>query len=561
MEQPRVGVFVCHCGTNIGGFVDVPSLVEQARELPNVVFACDNLYTCSDSGRVEIGKAIKEQGLTRVVVASCTPRTHEPLFRATCQDAGLNPYLFELANIRDQCSWVHMNEKEKATIKAMDLIRMSVARASLLEPRDEIEVDVVPNGLVIGGGIAGMTAALSLANRGFEMVLVEREAQLGGLLNKVRKLYPGWVDAHEFIAAKVEQVQNNPRIQVLTEAQVNDVAGFVGNYDVSVEQGGQETRHKVGAIIVATGAIDLKPVGLYGYDGKRVVTQSELENLLEERDPSGSTLLGSVVMIQCAGARNAERPYCSRICCMTAVKNALRIKSLEPDAQVYVLYRDMMTLGTDHEDLYREARGRGILFLEYSPEAPPVVKDGHVEVYNETLQQNVRIPADLTVLSVPLISQPGTLELAQHLKVPVDSSGFFLEAHVKLRPLDFATDGIYLCGSAHWPADIGDSVSQAHGAAGRASILLGRGAVKVEPAVSSVDEDLCIGCGLCEAVCPYNAIVLQDTEMGRKAATISASCKGCGVCGAGCPARAITMEHFTNQQIHAQIDALLEAVA
>ena len=561
MEEPRVGVFVCHCGTNIGGFVDVPSLVEQAKELPNVVFACDNLYTCSDSGRVEIGKAIVEQGLTRVVVASCTPRTHEPLFRATCQEAGLNPYLFELANIRDQCSWVHMHEREKATAKAMDLIRMSVARAALLEPRDEIEVDVVQRGLVVGGGIAGLTAVLNLANRGFDMVLVEREPVLGGLVNKVRKLYPGWIDAQAFIATKIAQVTSHPRIQVLTEANVRDVTGFVGNYQVVVEQAGESTTHEVGAIIVATGAVDLKPVGLYGYDGQRVITQSELESVLAEQEAAGSTSLRSVVMIQCVGSRNAQRPYCSRICCMTAVKNAMRIKALDPKAQVYVLYRDMMTLGTDHEELYRQARGQGVLFLEYDPATPPVVEDGHVKVYNETLQQTIRVPADLTVLSVPLVSRTGTLELAQLLKVPVDNSGFFLEAHVKLRPLDFATDGIYLCGSAHWPADIGESVSQALGAAGRASILLGRGAVKVEPAVSSVDEDLCIGCGLCETVCPYNAIVLQDTPVGRKAFTISASCKGCGVCGAGCPAKAITMEHFTNDQLKAQIDALLEAVA
>jgi len=564
MDQARVGVFICHCGNNIAGFLDVPELTRYVRTLPHVAFAQENMYTCADAGRAEIVKGITEHDLNRVVVASCTPRTHEPLFRSTCQQAGLNPYLFEFVNIRDQCSWVHMQERELATKKAKDLLRMGVARAVLLEPEESIEVEVVPAALVIGAGVAGLTVALSLANRGFEVKLVEREAETGGLLRGVNRLYPTGDDARAFIEAKVEAAQRHPNIEVFTGAEVSDVSGFVGNYEVVVGQGapvqdgrpGRELGFAVGVIIVATGAKEFKPVGIYGYDGERVITQGELEKLLAK----GMSSIRSMVMIQCVGARIDARPYCSRICCMTAVKNALLIKEDDPRAQVYVLYRDMLTLGTEYESLYREARGQGVTFIQYSPQSPPTVNGGQVVVYDELLGQALSIPCDLVVLSTPLVGQADAANLAQLLKVPVGEHGFFLEAHVKLRPLDFATDGIFLCGSAHWPSDIGESVAQAYGAAARASILLSRGRVEVEPIVSVVDEAKCIGCGLCETVCTYKAIVLRDTGAGRKAQTIAASCKGCGVCAAGCPDSAISMQHFTDEQLFAQIDALAELV-
>ena len=582
VHEARVGVFICDCGSNIAGFLDVPQLTEYVQTLPHVAFVQENMYTCADAGRAEIVKGITEHDLNRVVVASCTPRTHEPLFRSTCQQAGLNPYLFEFVNIRDQCSWVHMQERELATKKAKDLLRMGVARAVLLEPEESIEVEVVPAALVIGAGVAGLSVAVSLANRGFEVKLVEREPEMGGLLRGVNRLYPTGDDAQAFIEAKVEAAQRHPKIEVFTGAEVGDVSGFVGNYEVVVGQGepvldgrpGRELGFAVGVIIVATGAKEFKPVGIYGYDGERVITQGQLEKLLasgelgvtsdEEEGTSTSSPATSlpvthpsVVMIQCVGARDETRPYCSRICCMTAVKNALLIKEADPRAQVYVLYRDMLTLGAEYESLYHEARGQGVTFLQYSPQSPPAVNDRQVIVYDELLGQTLSIPCDLVVLSTPLVGQADAGNLAQLLKVPVDEHGFFLEAHVKLRPLDFATDGIFLCGCAHWPADVGESVTQAHGAAARASILLGKGAVEVEPIVSVVDEENCIGCGLCETVCPYKAIVLRDTGTGRKAQTIAASCKGCGVCGAGCPEMAISMQHFTDQQLFAQIDALV----
>lgn len=556
MNEVRVGVFVCHCGTNIGGFLDVPGLAKYALNLPNVVFAKDNQYTCSDAGLTEIRNAIAENKLNRAVVASCTPRTHEPLFRSTCKEAGLNPYLFQFVNIRDQCSWVHMQERERATEKAKALIKMGVARAVLLEPLEEIEVEVNPRALVIGGGIAGMTCALSLANRGFEVKLIEKEDRLGGTLNNLYMLYPTHEEASKLVQAKTKEIEKNQKIEVLTSSEVEDVTGFIGNFDVTVRQGEKERFFKAGVIIVATGAGTLKPVGMYGYDGENVITQMELERMLEK----GRLNADTVVMIQCVGSRNEKRAYCSKVCCPTALKNAMLIREANPDAQVFILYKDMVTQGTSYEDYYGKARETGTTFIKYSPEKHPVVENGSVRVYDEFLGEELSLPYDLVVLSTPMVAHLDSADLAQKLKVPVDEYGFFLEAHVKLRPIDFATDGIYMCGCAHWPTNVGESISQAYGAASRASIPLSVGHVKTEPSIAVVDEDECSGCSLCELTCPFKAIRIEETEKGRKAKVIAASCKGCGACGAGCPQKAITMRHFTDEQLLAQVITLAEAV-
>ncbi len=551
---PKIGVFVCRCGINIAAYVDVPAVVEYAKTLPGVEYAEENMYTCSSDGLNKIKEAIKKHSLERVVVASCTPRTHEPLFQATCEEAGVNKYLFEMANIRDQCSWVHMREPEKATEKAKDLIRMAVAKATLLEPGDEPEIDVNPSALVIGGGVSGMRAALSIADQGFDVTIVEKEPNLGGKLRGFDSLFPHKQKTSEVLEPLIKRVTTHPRIRVLTESAVKSVYGFIGNFDIGIDAGGKAENFNVGTIIVAVGAEVLKPRGLYLYgEDPRIVTQSELEQLLH----AGMVDAGRIVMIQCAGSRSVERPYCSRICCNEAVKNAINVA--EKGREVYILYRDLQTYGIHYSRLEQEAKRKGVKFLKYQAEKPPLVtaeSDGlKVSLYSPTVNEAVELRADMLVLSTPLIPVADAKELSQMLKVPLDSNGFFMEAHVKLRPIDFATDGIFVCGTAHSPKDIGESVAQALGVASRASIPMAKKRVRTAAIMSQVDQTRCSGCGTCIEVCPYNA--LRKNEKGL-AETIAAVCKGCGVCGATCPEKAITMHHFTDEQIQAQGLAALE---
>ncbi|MHA1254437.1 MAG: CoB--CoM heterodisulfide reductase iron-sulfur subunit A family protein [Promethearchaeota archaeon] len=548
--EAKIGVFICHCGTNIGGILDVPRITEYAKTLPNVTYAADNIYTCSEAGLREIRDKIKEFNLSRVVVASCTPRTHEPLFRSTCQEAGINPYLFEMVNIRDQDSWVHMKEPEKGTEKAKALIRMGVSKAALLQPLEKIKVKVNPSALIIGGGIAGMHAGLDLANQGFQTTIIEKESELGGVLNSVNKIYPTHDDASKILEIK-ELVKNHQKIKVLTSAIPIKVDGFIGNFEVTVKQGEKTLNFDVGAIIVATGAKVLIPEGLFSYDGKKVITQLELEQLLKDNKVNAQ----NVVMIQCAGARNDERPYCSNICCMTALKNARLIKERNPDANITILYRDIQAYGTVYQDYYRNARGSGIIFISYLLEKLPIVKEDHVEVYSDLLNHTINVPYNLVVLSTPLIAHDDSTELAKMLKIPQQEDKFFLEAHVKLRPSDFATDGIFICGSAHWPADIRESISQANAAASRATTIISKDMIEVEGSTAEVDSEICIGCGVCIKLCPYNAISKNEEKV---VAVNKVLCKGCGVCGASCLVNAITIHHFTNDQIISEINACVE---
>lgn len=555
-DQIRIGVFVCDCGSNIAGYVDVKALAEYAKTLPNVVYVKENLYTCSESGINEIKAAIREQSLNRVVVASCTPRTHEPLFRGTCEEAGLNPYLFEMVNIRDQCSWVHMQERESGTNKAKDLIRMGVAKAALLEPQESIKSEMDPNALVMGGGISGMTAALAVANRGYQVYLVEKQAQLGGLLLQLDTLGPSGVDAAAFAASQAELVRNHPRIRLMTSTQVKDISGYIGHFKVTTASDGKEEQFGVGVVIVATGAQILKPHGLFGYDGERVITQLELE----ARFKRGTFSAGNVVMIQCAGARIEERKYCSRICCMVALKNAIQIKETHPGTGVRVLYRDIQAYGTENEEMYRRARELGVIFINYDVNVPPKVHGEKVTVTHQLLGRELDLPADLVVLSTPLIAGEDNEAISKLLRVSLDENKFFLEGHVKLKPLDFATDGVYLCGNAHYPATVREAISQALGAASRASIPLAKGVMTVEPIVSTlVDEDACRGCGLCVALCPYGALEIVRTEKGRKVRVIPVACKGCGVCAATCYQHALSINSYTDRQIAEQISACLES--
>ncbi len=556
-EEIRIGVFLCHCGSNIAGYLDMEELEEFSKTLPNVVFVQRNLYTCSEGGINQIKEGIKKHNLNRVVVASCTPRTHEPLFRSACAEAGLNPYLFEMVNIRDQCSWVHMQEKEQATEKAKALIKMGVAKAALLEPKEPISSEIERRALVIGGGIAGMNAAYSIANMGFEVLLVEKRDRLGGMLSELNKIAPEMRDAEAVLKEVEEKIRKAHNIKVFLNSEIISVKGFVGKYKVSIKTKEETKEFEVGVIIVATGAEVFVPENMYGYDGSRVITQLEFERLLKSGlDDSVNT----VVMIQCVGARTEKRSYCSRICCQIAVKNAILVKEANKKARVYILYRDIQMYGVENEELLREAKKKGVRFINYDPERPPVLEDGKVKVYSPLLGEEMEIGADLVVLSTPLIPAEDCADLSKLLRVPLNENGFFLEAHVKLRPLDFATDGIFLCGSARFPANVKEAISQALGAASRASIVLLKDSITVEPIVSVlVNEDACRGCGLCVALCPYGALEIRQTEKGRKVHVIEVACKGCGVCASTCYQHALTINSFRDDQILAQINAFLES--
>lgn len=557
-EEPRVGVFVCHCGINIGGVVNVPAVRDYAATLPHVVYATDNLYSCSQDTQGQLVKIIKEQRLNRLVVSACTPRTHEPLFQATMREAGLNRALFEMANIRDQCSWVHMHDKDGATAKAKDLVRMAVAKACLLTQLEEQQLPVTPAALVLGGGLAGMTAALTIADQGFECTLVEREKELGGrttLLTRDRHDH----DPRQAIAALIDKVKSHPKITVLCESALANISGYVGNFTSTIEGFDGSTLINHGVVVIATGGKPNQPTQ-YGYGtSNRILTQIELEQQLDSKKPLPAACQ-SVVMIQCVGSRGDDLAYCSRVCCGQAVKNALRIKELAPQTLVTILFRDLRTYGFMEDD-YQKARELGVIFTRFTPAAPPQVKMGKgtkakptVTVFDPLLGEEVERSADLLILATGIVPEEPE-QLAKLLKVPVTSDKFYLEAHVKLRPVDLAVDGVFVCGLAHAPKSIDETIAQAQAAAGRACQPLARGTIAPEPIVSQVDPAKCIGCGACESFCPYKAITIYKDGKVRKARTITASCKGCGVCAARCPTLAIDMGRFTYGGIMAQVAA------
>jgi len=562
-QEPRIGAFICHCGGNIGKVVNVPEVVEFAKTQPNVVLAQENMYSCSYDALEKLKEQIQEHDLNRIVIAACSHRTHEPLFQETIREVGLNPYLFEMTNIRDQCSWVHQKEPEKATIKSMDLVEATIAKAVLNEALQKSELGVTHSALVIGGGVSGMTAASDLASQGFEVNLVERESELGGNLRNIRSVENG-EGSEEFLKALTDKVEQDPRINVFKDSEVIDVEGFVGNYVVNVDNDGAGHSMEVGAIVVATGGSELKPDEyLYG-ENSSVMTQFEFEEKLYD----GHVDSDSVVMIQCVGSREEGRPYCSRVCCTHALQNALETKRRKPETDVYVLYRDMRTYGFD-EDLYTEATEKGIIFIRYEPEDKPVVEENNglqVLVKDPVLKKTLSLRPDSLVLSSAILPQKDNDVLAKLLKVPRTENGFFLEAHMKLRPVDFATDGIFVCGLAHSPKSIQESMSQASAAAQHASVILSKNVVLSEGIIALVDEETCIGCKACD-LCPYNAIEYIDQKISlkefdyysRKAHVTMALCKGCGKCAGTCPTGAIKMHHFTEEQIHSQLTVLAQA--
>jgi len=557
-DESRIGVMICHCGINIGKYIDVPQVVEHLKQLPNVIIAEDNLYSCSSDSQTRIKELIEENNLNRFIVASCTPRTHESLFQETCQEAGLNKYLFEMANIRDQCSWVHMTEKEEATQKAQELVEMAIAKSRLLKPQKESSLSVIPVALIIGGGISGLTAALSIAEQGYTTHIIEKEVKLGGNLNNLNQIFPKYQKALDFLEPYINEVQFHPHITLHLSSNVTDIKGFVGNYEVQLSDENNTIEEiKVGAIIVATGAIENKPNKIYNYDEEEnVITQLELEQKLKEGNDGWLDKITNITIILCVNSRKKEGiTYCSNICCSNALKNINLLKELKPDLEIILIYRDLQMAKKEFEEYYRDTRKKA-LFLRYSLENPPIISKEKnrykIDLFEHNLKEEIDYFSDLIVLSTPMVAPDNFSELSKMLKVPRDQSGFFLEAHVKLRPLDFATDGIFLCGCAHWPKNIQESIAQANGAAGRATRILGAKEMISSGLVAEVNEEVCVGCGVCVKLCPYNAISKDEAGI---VSVNELLCKGCGVCGASCPESAIIIHHFTKDQILSEIIA------
>jgi heterodisulfide reductase subunit A len=531
---------------------------EYAATLENVVVADRNLFTCSQDTQEKIKEYIKEYDLNRIVVASCTPRTHEPLFRETLREAGLNRYVFEMANIRDQCSWVHMHEPEKATEKAKDLVRMAVAKARQIQPLAGLFVSVNHNGLVIGGGVAGMVSALDLAEQGFKTTLVERGSGLGGQALKLCSTYKGDM-VQPYVEDLISQVNRHPLIDVHLNTTIKDASGFVGSFTSTlIDHRGKETQLDHGAIIMATGGKPYKPKEyLYGEDPNVFLSLEFDQEIMRGNDKIKDAK--SAVFIQCVGSRIPERPYCSKVCCTHSIHSALTLKKLNPDMNIYILYRDIRTFG-EREDLYLEARSNGILFIRYDLEDPPKVEKENgrlkVTVTDHVLRRPLKTFPDMIILATAVVPHDNT-PFSKLYKVSTNEEGFFLEAHMKLRPVDFATDGIFLAGLCHYPKPIEESIAQAKAAAARTAGVLMKEAIEIEPIVSVVDPDKCNGCGICERVCPYGAIHLEEVNGVIQAQTTLAFCKGCGLCAASCPSKAVDMCHFSQHQIRAQLCAVV----
>ena len=560
-EESRIGVFVCNCGINIGGIADVPAVRDYAKTLPNVVHVEDNLFTCSQDTQDKMKEVIKEKGINRVVVASCSPRTHEPLFQETIRDAGLNKYLFEMANIRDQNTWVHMNDPEKATNKAKDLVRMAVAKAALVEPLQQITLDVKPSLLVIGGGVAGMEAALSAAKQGHQAYLVEKSGELGGIARRLRSTWKG-EEVAPYLQNLIQRVQDNPLIQIFLETSAKDTTGIIGNFTTTlapVNGKGSSTVIEHGATILTTGGQGYTPEEyLYGKHPD-VLTHLELDDAItteNTRIKEGK----SAVFIQCVGSRVPERPYCSKTCCTHSLESALTLKEINPAIDVYILYRDIRSYGF-REDLYREAREKGVIFVRYDMEHLPRLEtvDGQkltLEITDHVLGRPIELSPDLVILATAIVPNENK-ELFELFKVPVNSEGFLIEAHMKLRPVDFASDGIFMAGLAHYPKPLDESIAQAKAAVARAMTILSKEGILVGGVVAEVNPDMCAVCLTCVRSCPYNAPRIGDEG---HAVIDPAECRGCGACVAECPGKAISLKHFTDEQIIAKTDALFQVV-
>ncbi len=560
-ERPRIGVFVCHCGINIAGVVDVPAVAEYAGTLPYVEFATDNLYSCSQDTQDTMAKIIAEKGLNRVVVAACTPKTHEPLFQETLINAGLNKYLFEMANIRNQDSWVHKNNPELATKKAKDLIRMAVHKVALMAPLKEAELEINQAAMVVGGGISGMAAARSLARQGYQTHIIEKDTQLGGQARKIFRTASG-DSVPQKLAGLIDEIQKNKNIHIHLETEIRQVEGFVGNFETTLAVNGNEDILNHGVAVMATGGAPYQPEEYHYGKDPRILTSLELDQKFIQDDAALKDI-NTAVFIQCVGSREPQRPYCSRVCCTHSVDNALELKKLNPDMDVFVLYRELRTYG-EREVLYKQAREAGVIFIRFSLEnKPEVVSEGDklfVRVIDHVIGRPVEIETDLISLATAIIPNNAN-DLATFFKVPINEDGFFVERHAKLGPVEFATDGVFLCGMAHYPKPIDESIAQGQAAASRAVALLARETIFTSGTIAETDPALCSECGVCVSVCPYSApSFTEEGPFAGRAQINPVLCKGCGLCVASCRSGAIHLKGFDNDQIFAQIFALSKAV-
>ncbi len=560
-ERPRIGVFVCRCGINIAGVVDVPGVAEYAATLPYVEYATDNMYSCSQDTQEAISQIIKEKNLNRVVVAACTPKTHEPLFQETLTKAGLNKYLFEMANIRNQDSWVHKNNPDLATKKARDLVRMAVFKVALMQPLNEAELEINQSAMVVGGGIAGMAAARSLARQGYETHIIEKSPSLGGQARKLHRTAKG-ENIQEKLSHLINEIDTNEKIHVHLNTEIIRVEGFVGNFETTLSSNGNEQNLEHGIAIMATGASPHEPAEYrYGED-PRIITALDLDQKLMDGDPALKEM-NTAVFIQCVGSREPERMYCSRVCCTHSVDSAIQLKDLNPDMNVFILYRDLRTYG-ERELLYKQAREKGVIFIRYTLADKPVVtiKDGKllVTTVDHVIGRPVEIESDLLTLATAVIPNKDE-KLANFFKVPMNDDGFFVERHAKLGPSEFATDGVFLCGLAHYPKPIDESFAQGQAAASRAITLLAREKIFTSGTIAATEPALCSQCGVCVSICPYSApSFAEEGPWSGRAQINPVLCKGCGLCVASCRSGAIHLKGFDNDQIFSQIFALSEAV-
>ncbi len=550
----RIGVFICHCGEQISSVLNIDRIEKAVNKITNVAYVNKSDFPCSKNGLKEIQSAIEEKNLNRIVIAGCSPRLMEPFFSKAIANAGLNPTLIEIANIRYHAARVHQNEKSLAINKAIEITKGAIQKVAKKKPQNKLIQKVNPTVAVIGGGIAGMSSALNLALRGAQVKLIEKQGKLGGLLNNINMLYPRDISATKFLEEKIHQINENSNIEVITNADVKNIDGSVGDYSLMIIKNGKKNTYKAGAIIFAAGAQYFYPEGMYNYEADdRIITQLEFEQMLSQNKLNAR----EIIFIQCVGSRNEERPYCARFCCPTTFKNVIWLKKSNPDLKITVIFRGL----TEYIREYDEALNLGVLFIRYDPKEQPEIEGNYVYVKDEKTDKSFEIPYDLMVLATPLIPRDEAKEWGKILRLPVDEYGFIIEPHIKLRPDRFAPDGIFVAGSVHWAGMIGDSISQGYSAAARAYSLVQQEIIERQPVIAEIDPQVCRGCGRCLDECPFQAISMIEEDGGFKHAEINEFlCKGCGMCSVVCICGAASVVHLSDEQLDAVVESMVGTI-